>query len=33
MSEILEKAVQAISDKMAGAAFDSSVKFKFKVEG
>ena len=33
MSEILEKAVEAISNKMAGAAFDSSVKFKIEAEG
>ena len=33
MSEILEKAVAAINDKMAGAAFDSSVKFKIEDEG
>ena len=33
MSEILEKAVAAINDKMAGAAFDSSVKFKIEAEG
>ena len=33
MSEILEKAVAAINDKMAGATFDSSVKFKIEDEG
>ena len=33
MSEVLEKAVAAINDKMAGATFDSSVKFKIKDEG
>ena len=33
MSEILEKAVVAINDKMAGATFDSSVKFKVEDEG
>ncbi len=33
MSEVLEKAVAAINDKMAGAAFDSSVKFKIEDEG
>ena len=33
MSEILEKAVEAINDKMAGAAFGSSVKFKIEDEG
>ena len=33
MSEILEKAVAAISDKMADAVFDSSVKFKIEDEG
>ena len=33
MSEILEKAVVAINDKMEGAAFDSSVKFKIEDEG
>ena len=33
MSEILEKAVEAIKDKMAGAAFDSSVKFKIEDQG
>ena len=33
MSEILEKAVVAINDKMAGATFDSSVKFKIEEEG
>ena len=33
MSEILNKAVEAIIDKMAGAAFDSSVKFKIENEG
>ena len=33
MSEILEKAVAAINDKMAGASFDSSVKFKIEEEG
>ena len=30
MSEVLEKAVAAINDKMAGATFDSSVKFKIE---
>ena len=33
MSEILEKAVAAINDKMVGATFDSSVKFKIEDEG
>ena len=33
MSEILEKAVVAINEKMAGATFDSSVKFKIEEEG
>ena len=33
MSEVLEKAVAAINDKMAGATFDSSVKFKIDDEG
>ena len=33
MSEVLEKAVAAINDKMAGATFDSSVKFKIEDEG
>ena len=33
MSEILEKAVAAINDKMAEATFDSSVKFKIEDEG
>ena len=33
MSELLEKAVAAINDKMAGATFDSSVKFKIEDEG
>ena len=33
MSEILEKAVAAVNDKMAGANFDSSVKFKIEDEG
>ena len=33
MSEVLEKAVAAIIDKMAGATFDSSVKFKIEDEG
>ena len=33
MSEVLEKAVAAIKDKMAGATFDSSVKFKIEDEG
>ena len=33
MSEILEKAVLAIDEKMAGATFDSSVKFKIEDEG
>ena len=33
MSGILEKAVTAIDNKMAGAAFDSSVKFKIEDEG
>ena len=33
MSEILNKAVETITDKMAGAAFDSSVKFKIENEG
>ena len=32
MSEVLEKAVAAINDKMAGATFDSSVKFKIEDE-
>ena len=33
MSEVLEKAVAGINDKMAGATFDSSVKFKIEDEG
>ena len=33
MSEILEKAVEAINEKMAGTTFDSSVKFKIEEEG
>ena len=33
MSEVLEKAVAAINDKIAGATFDSSVKFKIEDEG
>ena len=33
MSEVLEKAIAAINDKMAGATFDSSVKFKIEDEG
>ena len=33
MSEVLEKAVAAINDKMAGVTFDSSVKFKIEDEG
>ena len=33
MSEILNKAVKAITDKMAGAVFDSSVKFIIENEG
>ena len=33
MSEILEKAVVTINDKMAGADFDSSVKFTIESEG
>ncbi len=33
MSDVLEKAVAAINDKMAGATFDSSVKFKIEEEG
>tara|TARA_B100000989_G_scaffold92834_1_gene67242 strand:- start:272 stop:562 length:291 start_codon:yes stop_codon:yes gene_type:complete len=33
MSEILEKAVVTINDKMAGADFDSSVKFTIENEG
>ena len=33
MSEILEKAVVTINYKMAGADFDSSVKFKIENEG
>ena len=33
MSEVLEKAVAAINDKMAGATFESSVKFKIEDEG
>ena len=33
MSEVLEKAVAAIKDKMAGATFDSSVMFKIEDEG
>tara|TARA_B100000424_G_scaffold218431_1_gene176753 strand:+ start:193 stop:483 length:291 start_codon:yes stop_codon:yes gene_type:complete len=33
MSEVLEKAVAAINDKMAEATFDSSVKFKIEDEG
>ena len=33
MSEVLERAVAAINDKMAGATFDSSVKFKIEDEG
>ena len=33
MSEILEKAVGALNDKMAGTTFDSSVKFKLEDEG
>ena len=30
---VLDKAVAAINDKMAGATFDSSVKFKIEDEG
>ena len=33
MSEILNKAVEAITEKMAGAALNSSVKFKIDNEG
>ena len=33
MGEVLEKAVAAINYKMAGATFDSSVKFKIEDEG
>ena len=33
MRAVLEKAVAAINDKMAGATFDSSVKFKIEDEG
>ena len=33
MSELLEKAVAAINDKMAGATFDTSVKVKIEDEG
>ena len=33
MSEVLEKAIATINDKMAGATFDSSVKFKIEDEG
>ena len=33
MSEILNKAVDAITEKMAGAALNSSVKFKIDNEG
>ena len=33
MSEILEKAVAALNEKMAEATFDSSVKFKIEDEG
>tara|TARA_B100001121_G_scaffold126151_1_gene110581 strand:- start:588 stop:878 length:291 start_codon:yes stop_codon:yes gene_type:complete len=33
MSDVLDKAVAAINDKMAGATFDSSVKFKIEDEG
>ena len=33
MSEILEKAVVTINDKMAGTDFDSSVKLKIEDEG
>ena len=33
MSEILEKAVVTINDKMGAADFDSSVKFKIENEG
>ena len=33
MSETLEKAVLAINNKMAGATFESSVKFKVEAEG
>ena len=33
MSEVLEKAVAAINDKMAGATFDSSVMFIIEDEG
>ena len=33
MSEVLEKAVAAINDKMAEATFHSSVKFKIENEG
>ena len=33
MGEVLEKAVAAINDKMAGATFDSSVKFRIEDEG
>ena len=33
MSEILDKAVSAIMNKMAGSSFDSSVKFKIQDVG
>ena len=33
MSEVLEKAVAAINDKLAGARFDSGVKFIIEDEG
>ena len=33
MRDVLEKAVAAINDKMAGATFDSSVKFRIEDEG
>ncbi len=33
MSEILEKAVATITEKMEGSTFDSSVKFKIEEEG
>ena len=33
MSEVLEKAVAAINDKMVEATFDSSVKLKIEDEG
>ena len=33
MSEVLEKATAAISEKMQGASFNSSVKFRIEEEG